>query len=134
MNDHVQVNLYELCICILCHDFNQSDSVFYMHGFIFLRWWKSFFCYIFMSIRGYSLLWSKCQSFRNTFSCIKVRFEWSISLALNMISNGESSDPLCDSDNRGVTLVRLTKSYWWLLTHTEHLCVSCLFCVSVYFI
>ena len=26
---------------------------------------------------------------------------------MNMISNGELSDPLCDSVNRGLTLVRL---------------------------
>ena len=32
---------------------------------------------------------------------------WSILLALNTITNGELSDPLCDSVNRGLTLVRL---------------------------
>ena len=44
-----------------------------------------------------------------TLSQIKVTIDWSILLALNTISNGELSDPLCDSINRGLTLVRSIK-------------------------
>ena len=35
---------------------------------------------------------------------------WSILLALNTITKGELSDPLCDSVNRGLTLVRLIQN------------------------
>ena len=43
-----------------------------------------------------------------TLSHIKVTIDWSILLALNTISNGELSDPLCDRKNRGLTLVVLS--------------------------
>ena len=42
---------------------------------------------------------------------MKITFDWSIYLALNTNSNGELSDPLSDSVNRGLTLVRLKASY-----------------------
>ena len=40
----------------------------------------------------------------------KLPIDWSILLALNTISNRELSDPLCDSVNRGLTLVRLIRT------------------------
>ena len=55
-----------------------------------------------MSPRAYSLLRSIGQNFR------KSQFDWSKYLALNMISNGEFSDPLYDRKNRGHTLLRLS--------------------------
>ena len=58
------------------------------------------------------LLRSKCQSFRNTFRRLKVTIDWSIKLTVNMISNGELSDPLYDSQKRGLTLVRLVEIDW----------------------
>ena len=64
------------------------------------------FCYVFMSPRACSLLRSNGQSFRNTFSRIKV----TIWIALNTVSNGELSDPLCDSKNRALTLVGIFHS------------------------
>ena len=47
------------------------------------------------------------QNRKPIFSRIKVTIDWSMKLALNTISNGELSNPLCDSVNRGLTLVRL---------------------------
>ena len=41
--------LYELCICILRYDFNQSDSLFQMST-VFWSWWKSFWCCVFVSL------------------------------------------------------------------------------------
>ena len=41
---------------------------------------------------------------------------------MNMISNGELSDPLCDSINRGLTLVRLSEvAYNEMTLITKHL-------------
>ena len=42
-----------------------------------------------------------------TCSSIKVTFDWSIEFALNNISNGDLSVPLCDNVNIVLTLVRL---------------------------
>lgn len=58
-----------------------------------------------MSLRACSLPRSTCRSFRNTFSRKKVTID-----GLNIISNRELhvSDPLCDNENKDLTLVILT--------------------------
>ena len=60
---------------------------------------------VFVSLRACSLPRSTCRSFRNTFSRKKVTID-----GLNTISNGELhvSDPLCDNENKDLTLVILT--------------------------
>ena len=64
------LTLYDLCICISHHDFYQSESVFLMQCSIFED--EENCCVVKFSCHLCSLLRSKGQSFRNTFSCIKV--------------------------------------------------------------
>ena len=59
----------ELCICIMRHDFDQSDACFKWNA-IFWRWWKLFCCYVFMSSRACSVLRSKGQNCWNSHDLI----------------------------------------------------------------
>ena len=63
--------LYGLCICILRHDFDHLDSVFYIVQY-FSWGWKKFCCYVLVSLRACSLHRSRVQTFRNIFSRIEV--------------------------------------------------------------
>ena len=63
--------LYGLCICILRHDFDHLDSVFYIVQY-FSWGWKRFCCYVLVSLRACSLHRSRVQTFRNIFSRIEV--------------------------------------------------------------
>ena len=65
--------------------------------------------YVYVSPRVFSLLKSEGQNFQNISYSNKGhnKIGQNILLALKTISNGELSDPLCNSKNRGLTLVRL---------------------------
>ena len=68
--------LYELCICIFRRDLDHSDSVFYTYCSVSEDDESRVF-YVFVSPLACSLLRSKVQSFRNSFSYMKITFDWS---------------------------------------------------------
>ena len=73
--------------------------------------------YVYVSPRVFSLLKSEGQNFQNISYSNKGhnKIGQNILLALKTISNGELSDPLCNSKNRGLTLVTVDcKSEAWL--------------------
>ena len=83
---------YELCICILHHDFDQS--AYFKHSAAFWSWWKSFSCHLILV--AYSD--QKVKMSEISAPGMEVRI-WMINLISTepLSSNGELSDPLCYS-------------------------------------